>query len=914
MKRIFEIVLAVVVCTSIPAVYGQGTSLPGTIQAENYDTGGAGVAYYDTTPGNEGNSTYRNGDDVDIEYGTGGNGNNVGWIAPGEWLNFTVNVTTSATYEVRYRVASANGGPFTIQMSVDGQPTDSVTFNGTGGWQNWNNVESPTPFALSNGTHTVRMNFLSAEFNFDEFEFIIVGSGGGGVTNDAPYMNPTNSVAVRVADLMSRMSLDEKIGQMCQAENGSVTPAGVASSLMGSVLSGGGGGPFSNATATDWANMIDAYQAQALSTPLQIPILYGIDAVHGHNNVSGAVIFPHNIGLGATRNPELIRRAAEVTAAECAATGVHWTFAPSIAVARNEAWGRTYESFSEDTDLVAELGAAAVLGYQSSDVSSPSNIVATAKHFAGDGGTAGGIDQGNTVLDEATFREIHIAPYIDAIEAGAKTIMVSYSSWNGQKMHGHAYMLTDVLKGELGFEGFLISDWAGVNQVNGDYSAAVIQSINAGMDMVMVPYDYTGFLGTLKTAINNGHISTNRINDAVQRILTVKFEAGLFENPYAQRDLLSSVGSAAHREVARQAVAESMVVLKDDSGLVPLSKNLSRIHVAGKNADNLENQCGGWSLGWQNFDGQTTTGTTIRQAIENTVSAGTTVTYSLNGTGAAGADVGIVVVGETPYAEGAGDNSNLYLSATDLSAINNVRAAGIPVIVIVVSGRPMFVESELANWDAFIAAWLPGTEGQGVADVLFGDTFPVGILSHSWPRNNAIPVNLGDAGYNPLFPFGYSIYANGDIDTDGLADRWEALHGLDPYDDGTVDPDNGAAGNPDGDGGDNLYEFNSGTHPQLAASIFRIMDVQAFAISNQPSVHVTTHTVPGYQYGIDYADTLGTSVVWNAFANPANGVGTWTETSSVETNYIFVDDFTPSTSGGAPAADTRYYRIRSTAP
>jgi beta-glucosidase len=792
---------------------------------------------------------------------------------------------------------------------VDGQPADLVTFAGTAGWQNWVNVVSPEPFTLSSGTHTVRLDFLSREFNFDEFEFTLAGPTGPVDTNVPPYLISTNSVTVRVDDLMSRMSLDEKIGQMTQAEKGSVTPAGVAASYMGSVLSGGGGGPFDNASPTDWANMIDAYQAQALTTPLKIPILYGIDAVHGHNNVVGATIFPHNIGLGATRNPELIRRAAEVTAAEVIATGAHWTFAPTMAVARNEAWGRTYESISEDTDLVTEMSVAAIEGYQGTHLLVSSNILATAKHFAGDGGTAGGVDQGNTIMDEATFREIHIAPYIDAIEAGAKTVMVSYSSWNGEKMHGHKYMLTDVLKVELGFEGFLISDWAGVDQVAGSYYDDVVQSVNAGMDMVMVPYDYASFINTLKSAVAANDVSMTRIDDAVRRILTVKFESGLFENPYAQRDLLPDVGSAAHREVARQAVAESMVVLKDDSNLLPLAKNLSRIHVAGKSADNLGYQCGGWTISWQGGSGSTTVGTTIREGIENTVDPGTSVTYSLNGTGAAGADVGIVVVGETPYAEGAGDKSNLFLSSSDLSAINNVRNAGVPVIVVLVSGRPMFVESELSNWDALIAAWLPGTEGQGVADVLFGDTFPVGILSFSWPRNDAIPINLGDAGYNPLFPYGYSIYVDGDIDADGLTDRWEAMHGLDPYDDGTVNPDYGSSGNPDGDVGDNLYEFSTGTHPQLAGSIFRITDV---AVSSPSEIRV--NTVPGYSYGIDYTDTLGTSVVWSAFANLANGVGTWLETASVETNFTFVDDFTPSTSGGAPAGESRFYRVRSIAP
>ncbi|MCU0788733.1 MAG: glycoside hydrolase family 3 C-terminal domain-containing protein, partial [Verrucomicrobia bacterium] len=476
-------------------------------------------------------------------------------------------------------------------------------------------------------------------------------------------------------------------------------------------------------------------------------------------------------------------------------------------------------------------------------------------------------------------------------------------------------LLTTVLKGELGFDGFLISDWAGVNQIDPNYSNAVVKSVNAGMDMVMVPDQYKNFLKYLKGAVLAGRVSTNRIDDAVRRILTVKFEAGLFEHPYAQRQLLADVGSPAHRAVARQAVAESLVVLKDDNHLLPLATNLTRIHVAGKNADNLGYQCGGWTISWQGGSGPITIGTTIRQGITAAVSPGTTVTYSLNGTGAAGADVGIVVVGETPYAEGAGDNANLFLSASDLSAINNVRAAGIPVIVILVSGRPMFVESELPNWDAFIAAWLPGTEGQGVADVLFGQTFPVGILSHSWPRNNQIPVNLGDPGYNPLFPCGYSIYVNGDIDSDGLPDRWEAMHGLDPYDDGSINPDFGAAGNPDGDAGDNLYEFSTGTHPQLAGSIFRIVNVQPQSVTNPPSVRIVAHTVPGYQYGIDYAEgPMAGSLTWIPFANQANGVGSWIETSGAETNHTFIDDFTPATSGGAPAGDSRYYRVRSYAP
>jgi beta-glucosidase len=888
-------------------VLAQPHSVPGTIQAEDYNPGGAGVGYNDSDPGNNGPSTYRN-DDVDIEYGTGAaNGNNVGWIENGEWLQYTVNVATSATYQVRYRVASLQGGPFTIRMLVDGQPADLVSFNGTGDWYNWINVISPTPFLLSSGTHALRLEFLSREFNLDEFEFTLAGPVD---TNLPPYKDPSNPVPVRVDDLMSRMTLDDKVGQMAQANIGSLASStDVRDYRLGSLLSGGGEAPAVNEPEA-WANMIDAYQSQALSTPLQIPILYGIDAVHGNNNVHGATVFPHNIGLGATRNPELIRRAAEVTASEVAATGPHWTFAPTMAVARNEAWGRTYESFSEDTDLVAELSVAAIQGFQGTDVTASSNILATAKHFAGDGGTAGGVDQGDTVLDEATFRALHVAPYEDAIAAGARTVMVSYSSWNGVKMHGHTNMLTDVLKGELGFDGLLLSDWKGVDQVDPNYADAVVKSVNAGMDMVMVPDQYQNFLSILHSAVLAGDVSTNRIDDAVRRILTVKFESGLFENPYAQRQHLAEVGSAAHRSVARQAVAESLVVLKDEGSLLPLPKDLARIHVAGKNADDLGNQCGGWTISWQGASGTTTIGTTLLEGIQNTVSSGTDVTYSQNGTGAAGADVGIVVVGETPYAEWAGDNSNPALSSSDLSAINTVRNAGVPVIVILVSGRPMFVENELPNWDAFIAAWLPGTEGQGVADVLFGDVFPVGILSHSWPRDNQIPVNWGDPGYNPLFPYGYSIHVDGDIDADGLTDRWEVLHGLDPYDDGSVNPNFGAKGNPDNDAGDNLYEFDTGTHPQLPDSIFRIVEV----VSQSP-VQIRVNTVPGYSYGVEFNDGPVTEPVnWVPFSNQANGVGTWIETSSVETNFTFLDDFTTATSGGASSSGNRYYRIRSTAP
>jgi beta-glucosidase len=725
------------------------------------------------------------------------------------------------------------------------------------------------------------------------------------------YQDPAAPIPARVADLLGRMTLDEKIGQMTQANKGSVNPSSdIQTYFLGSVLSGGGEAPASN-TPVAWADMIDGYQNHALSTPLQIPLLYGVDAVHGHNNVVGATIFPHNIGLGATRNPELVRQAAEVTAIEVAATGANWTFAPAVSVARNEWWGRTYESFSEETSLVSELGVAAMLGYQGTDLTADTSTLATIKHFGGDGGTANGVDQGNTILSEADLREIHLAPYIDAIAAGARTIMVSFSSWNGLKVHGDPYLLNDVLKVEMGFDGLLVSDWAGVNQIDGNYYVAVRTAINAGIDMVMVPYDYRGFINTLRAAVNAGDVSMARIDDAVSRILTVKFEAGLFEDPYAQRHLLPAVGSAAHRSVARQAVAESLVVLKDAPGLLPLSKDLTHIHVSGKNADNLGNQCGGWTISWQGSSGTTTIGTTIRQAIEDTVSPGTTVSYSLNGSGAAGADVGIVVVGETPYAEGNGYDTDLRLSAEDIDAIDNVRLAGVPVIVILVSGRPMYVEARLPEWDAFIAAWLPGTEGHGVADVLFGDVFPTGTLSHSWPRDSAVPVNVGDSNYNPLFPFGYSIHVDGDRDNDFLTDLWEARNGLDPYDDGTVNPDFGATGDPDGDGGDNLYELESGTNPRLASSIFRVTSIETLNTGSQDVARITINTVPGQLYTIEFTDgALTDPLGWAPFANPANGFGTWLESGDSESSFTFVDDYSAAASGSA-SPGKRFYRVSS---
>jgi beta-glucosidase len=575
-----------------------------------------------------------------------------------------------------------------------------------------------------------------------------LGCGGGG--SPAPSASP-GSAPPDVEALLRNMTLDEKIGQMTQADRSYLrSESDIRGLSLGSVLSGGGSAP-SDRTAPGWAEMYDRYQGLALQTRLRIPLVYGIDAVHGHNNVVGAIIFPHNIGLGCTRDAALVERVTRATAEEVAATGIDWTFSPCIAVARDERWGRTYESFGETPELVAEMAAAAVRGYQPT-------ILACAKHYLADGGTTGGRDQGDAQMDEATLRAIHLPGYRAALAAGVGSVIVSFSSWNGQKMHGHRYLLTDVLKGELGFQGFVVSDWNGIDQLPGDYTSDVETSINAGIDMVMVPDRYPEFVTALRSLVQSGRVPQARIDDAVRRILRQKVALGLWEQPYADRSLLSQVGSDAHRQVGREAVRKSLVLLKNEGRVLPLSKMTRRIHVAGKNTDDLGNQCGGWTITWQGGSGAITAGTTILQAIRAAVLGGGSVTYSRDGSGADGADVGVVAIGETPYAEGLGDRSDLSLSADDIAAVRAVKRAGVPVVVLLVSGRPMILDAILHDADAIVAAWLPGTEGAGVADVLFGDYAPTGRLSHSWPRSMAqIPINWGDAAYDPLYPYGYGL-------------------------------------------------------------------------------------------------------------------------------------------------------------
>ena len=576
-----------------------------------------------------------------------------------------------------------------------------------------------------------------------------------------PYQDPRRPVAERVDDLLARMTIDEKVGQMTQPDHTYLkSPDDVARYFLGSVLSGGDS-EIPDLSAAGWADFVTGLQRRALATRLGIPLLYGIDAVHGHNNVRGAVVFPHNIGLGCTRNPGIVEEAARVTAQEVTATGMHWAFGPCVTVPQDERWGRTYEGFGETPGLVADLGAAAVRGLQGDDLSRPGGVLASAKHYVGDGGTTKGVDQGDTRVDEATLRRVHLPGYVAAVKAGVGSVMASFNSWNGEKLHGHKYLLTTVLKGELGFKGFVVSDWKAIDQLPGNYAQQIEKSIDAGVDMVMVPDVYPEFFETLKQLVVAGRLPMARIDDAVRRILTVKVRMGLFERPFGDRSLLAQVGSAAHRSVARQAVRESLVLLVNRNTVLPLSATTPGIFVSGKAADDVGLQCGGWTITWQGSAGPITEGTTILQAIRNAAPR-STVSYSRTGNVAKGARVAVVVIGEAPYAEGKGDRTDLALDPADVALVRKVKASGLPTVVVLVSGRPMILEPILPHADAIIAAWLPGTEGDGVADVLFGPYNPTGKLSHTWPRSMAqIPINVGPDGEKPkdvpLFEYGFGL-------------------------------------------------------------------------------------------------------------------------------------------------------------
>ncbi len=535
---------------------------------------------------------------------------------------------------------------------------------------------------------------------------VVIGGREAARAADAPYKDPSLPVATRVDDLLSRMSLDDKVGQMTQADRSALTTiSDVATYRLGSILSGGGSAPSPN-TPSSWADMYDNFQRQALSAPLGIPMIYGIDAVHGNNNVVGATIFPHNIGLGATRDPDLVERVGRATAEEVAGTGIDWTFAPCLCVARNDRWGRTYESFGEDPQLVTQM-TTIVDGFQKAGNAS---ILATAKHYVGDGGTTGGKDQGNTELSEADLRAIHLAPFKAAVQRGVGSVMVSYSSWNGVKMHGNKYLITDVLKGELGFSGFVVTDWAGIDQLDGQTgftASEITTAINAGVDMVMVPTDYKRFISLLKSEVQAGRIAMSRIDDANRRILTKKFELGLFERPLTDRSYTSTVGGAAHRTLAREAVRKSLVLLKNAGNVLPLGKSGGKIFVAGKSADDIGNQSGGWTISWQGSSGNITTGTTILQGIRDAVGSGTQVTYNRDGSGIDSSyRAAIAVVGETPYAEGQGDRTgSMGLDSTDLATLQRLKASGVPLVVVLVSGRPLDIAGRSTSGTRW---WRPG--------------------------------------------------------------------------------------------------------------------------------------------------------------------------------------------------------------
>jgi beta-glucosidase len=601
------------------------------------------------------------------------------------------------------------------------------------------------------------------------------------------YLDSDQSTAARVEDLIARMSLAEKIGQMTQVEKSSISPAEVKLFAVGSVLSGGGGSPGENNVQV-WADMVDSYQEAALGTSLGIPLIYGVDAVHGHSNLKGATIFPHNIGLGAADDPELLYRIGQITALEMWATGIPWNFGPVVAVPQDIRWGRTYEGFGEDTELVSRLAIPYLQGLQTIPVNSKATgtlfSIATAKHYIGDGGTTWGtattitmgtkykLDQGDMQMDEAQVRELFLPPYQAAIDAGSIAVMASFNSWNGIKLHGHEYLLTEVLKEELGFHGFVVSDWQGIDQISGNYYDAVVTAINAGIDMNMVPSAYLTYLETLTSAVENGDIPMERIDDAVRRILTVKFELGLFEHPYSRPELIDHVGSVAHREVAREAVRKSMVLLKNENETLPIDKGTSVIFIAGAGGSDIGLQCGGWTIEWQGETGDITPGTTILEGIEAAVSSETQIIYDMDGSFAdvvdedsnpLVADIGIVIISEEPYAEGVGDREDLQISSADVATIEQMRERSEKMVVIILSGRPLVISEQFPIADAWIAAWLPGTEGAGVADVIFGDYPFTGKLPYTWPRSNEqLPININNVNNKigcdgPLFPFGYGL-------------------------------------------------------------------------------------------------------------------------------------------------------------
>lgn len=571
-------------------------------------------------------------------------------------------------------------------------------------------------------------------------------------------------------EILAKMTLDEKLGQMLQPDQQFLESVGdIDKYHLGSLLSGGDSDPKAGNSLQAWTDLYDGYQAIAMKTRLRIPLLYGIDSVHGNNNVEGATIFPHNIGLGCTRDAALVERISKIVANEIRATGIQWAFAPCVTVPRDIRWGRTYEGFGETPEIVTPLGEAATRGLQGANIADATSVLGCAKHFAGDGGTQYGtglkklMDHGDVIADEATFRKLFLPAYVASIRAGVGSMMPSYSSWNAVRCSANRHLLTEILKDELGFEGFLISDYNAIDEIPGDFQTKVMTSVLAGMDMFMQPKNYALFFNALKELVQQKKVPMSRIEDAVLRILRVKIAMGMVDpsfKPAADRSLWKDFGSPEHRAVARQAVRESLVVLKNDNQILPLKPAVKRIHLSGKNADDIGNQCGGWTVTWQGrSDNVVPGGATIRQALTKAVSPATVIDYTRDGSGAEGADVGILVIGEKPYAEMFGDRTiqQLSLDDEDKAALANMKKAGIPVVVVLISGRPLFVDDVIDQAGAWVAAWLPGSEGAGVTDVLFGSAKPTGKLSFTWPKSTSTSLRIGDKGYVTMFPLGYGL-------------------------------------------------------------------------------------------------------------------------------------------------------------
>ena len=591
-------------------------------------------------------------------------------------------------------------------------------------------------------------------------------------------MDSSQTVDQRVAALLSQMTLDEKIGQMTQIEIGGVDPAGTASALLGSVLSGGDGNPKGvDNTAQNWYSMVKSYQDAATGTRLGIPILYGADMVHGVSHMTGATVFPHNVGLGATHDAALVQQVCQVTATEMYASGVRWTFGPVLAVPQDVRWGRTYEGYSENTDLVGQLGSSCLEGLQGTSLTDPNTVVGDPKHFLGDGGTAYGsstaqgptgpylLDQGVDQMSDTQITSLFLPPYESAVKNGARIIMTTFSgTQSGGKVTGDKHWLTDVLKTKLGFAGFVVSDWAAIDQIApSDYTASVKAAINAGVDMAMVPDNYEKFQSTLKGLFSSGGVPQSRIDDAVTRILRVKFEMGLFENPMPPAGAWGNVGSAADRAVGSKAVSESAVLLKTSPKVLPVASG-SSVLLAGAGADDIGIASGGWTLSWQGQTGNVTTGTTLKAGL--VAKLGGQLSYNATGDFNSGthAAVGIVVVAERPYAEGVGDSATLQLPAGDLAVIDKVRPMVDKLIVVIISGRPMMLSGIADKADAVVEAWLPGTEGEGLADVLLGARPFTGTTPYTWPKTPDDAAHTGkSACQGAVYPYGYGLDATGKL-------------------------------------------------------------------------------------------------------------------------------------------------------